>query len=78
MTVVLDAENSEKLQLLAERAHVEPESLARALLATAIEEAGPSPRSVRALLDGIEGAFEAVAIGLNEVKNGEVISLEDL
>jgi len=78
VNIVLDAEHSEKLRRLAERTHVAPGTLARALLTTAIEEADPSPRNVTALLDGIEGAFEAVEIGLAEVTEGNVVPLEDL
>ena len=78
VNIVLDAEHSEKLRRLAERTHVAPGTLARALLTTAIEEADPSPRNVTALLDGIEGAFEAVEIGLAEVAEGNVVPLEDL
>ena len=78
VSVVLDTEHTEKLRRLAERAHVAPGTLARALLTTAIEDADPSPQSVTASLDGIEGAFEAVENGLAEVANGEVVSLEDL
>lgn len=78
VNIVLDAEHSEKLRRLAERTHVAPGTLARALLTTAIEEADPSPRNVTALLDGIDGALEAAERGLAEVEYGNVVLLEDL
>lgn len=78
VNIVLDAEHSEKLKRLAERTHVAPGTLARALLTTAIEEADPSPRNVTALLDGIDGAFEAAEKGLAEAANGDVIPLDRL
>lgn len=78
VNIVLDAEHSEKLRRLAERTHVAPGTLARALLTTAIEEADPSPRNVTALLDGIDGAFEAVQRALGEVAEGKVVPLEEL
>lgn len=78
VNIVLEAEHAEKLKLLAERTHVAPGTLARALLTSAIEEADPSPRDVTALLDTIEGAFEVAETGMAEVSAGQFVRLEDL
>ena len=72
---MLDAEHAEKLRRLAERTHVAPGTLARALLTSAIEEADPSSRNVTALLDSIEGSFERAQQGRSDLKNGRFIRL---
>lgn len=78
VNIVLDAEYAEKLRVLADRTHVSPGTLARALLSSALDEVDPSPRNVALLLDGIEGAFERAQAGLADVAAGRVIALEDL
>jgi hypothetical protein len=78
VNVVLDGERALKLQRLAERTKVNPGTLARALLSTALDEADPEPRDVTALLDGIDGAWERAQLGLEEDRRGEGIPLEDL
>jgi hypothetical protein len=78
VNVVLDAERALKLQRLAERTNVNPGTLARSLLSTALDEADPEPRDVTALLDGIDGARERAQLGLEEDRRGEGIPLEDL
>lgn len=78
VTVVLEAEYAEKLRLLAERTHVSPGNLARALLSTALDEADPSPSNATRLLDGIDGAFERAQAGLADAADGRVMALEDL
>jgi hypothetical protein len=78
VNVVLDEQRALKLQRLAERTKVNPGTLARSLLSTALDEADPEPRDVTALLDGIDGAWERAQLGLVEDRRGEGIPLEDL
>jgi hypothetical protein len=78
VNVILDEERSLKLQRLAERTNVNPGTLARSLLSTALDEADPEPRDVTALLDAIDGAWERAQLGLEEATRGEGIPLEDL
>ena len=63
---------------LAERTNVNPGTLARSLLSTALDEADPEPRGVTALLDAIDGAWERAQRGREEDRRGEGIPLEDL
>ncbi|MBA3808209.1 MAG: hypothetical protein H0X28_07425 [Solirubrobacterales bacterium] len=78
LNVTLDAEHAARLSRLAERTHVQEGTLARSLLANAIEDADPDARDVTALLDGIPGAYESAQIGLEQARRGETIPLEDL
>ena len=78
VNIVLDEERAIKLERLAERTHVNPGTLARSMLSTALDEADPDPANVTALLDGIEGAWERAALGLEEARSGQGIPLEDL
>lgn len=78
VNVVLDEERAIKLRRLAERTHTSPGTLARSLLSTALDESDPDPRSVTALLDRIDGAWEDARAGLEEAKAGRSIPLEDL
>ena len=76
--VVLDAEHAAKLQSLADRTYVNPGTLARSLLSTALDQAMPDPNIVAALLDAIPGAYESALEGRRAVKAGRVVRLEDL
>ena len=78
MNVTLDAQHAERLRRLAERTHVNEETLARSLLATALDEADPDPRNITELLDSIPGAYDRVQLGLEQARRGDVIPLEDL
>ncbi len=78
MNVVLDEEHSTKLQRLAERTHTNPGTIARSLLATALDEADPDARNVTSLLDAIPGAFERAEQGREEARAGPGTALEDL
>jgi hypothetical protein len=66
-----------KLHELAERTHINPGTLARSLLSTALEQAAPNPASVVELLDAIPGAFERAQLGLREVKAGQGVPLDE-
>lgn len=78
LNVTLDQEHAAKLARLAERVHVNEGTLARSLLSTAIDEADPDPDNVVAVLDGINGAFEAAELGRQQAAAGETIPLEHL
>jgi hypothetical protein len=45
--------------------HVQPGTVARSLLAQAIDEADPDPQNVVALLDAIPGAYERAPLSVN-------------
>jgi len=78
VNVTLDEAHAEKLRRLAERTHTNEATLARSLLASALDEADPDPRNITALLDGIDGAFERAERGLREIEAGRGIPLEEL
>ncbi len=78
VNVVLDDEQAIKLHRLAERTHTNPGTIARSLLATALDEADPDARSVTELLDTIPGAFETAEEGRAEALAGAGTPLETL
>lgn len=78
VNVQLDEQRALKLKRLAERTHVNPGTLARSLLSTALDDADPDAASVTSLLDGIDGAWERAQQGAREARRGEGIALEDL
>ena len=77
VNVILDAEHATKLRRLAERAHVNPGTLARSLLSIAIEESDPDAHTITELLDSIDGAHDRAQRGLSESRAGAGIPLED-
>jgi len=76
--VLLDDEHAAKLHRLAERTYVNPGTIARSLLSTALDQADPSPEHVAALLDAIPGAYERALAGRAEIEDGRSTKLEDL
>lgn len=78
VNVVLAAEHAEKLRRLAERIHVSPGTLARSLLSSALDEADPTPDSVTALLDSIDGALESARAGSRDFEAGRYVPLEEI
>lgn len=78
LNITLDGERASKLSQLAARVHVNEGTLARSLLASAIDEADPDPANVVALLDGIDGAFERAELGLRQAAGGQTIPLGQL
>ena len=78
VNVVLDQEHSTKLHRLAERTHTNPGTIARSLLATALDEADPDARHVTDLLDSIPEAFDRAEQGRGEALAGVGTPLEDL
>jgi hypothetical protein len=78
VNVSLDEEHAEKLRVLAERTHVQEGTLARSLLAQALDEAAPDPRHVADLLDRIPGALERAELGLAQAREGTTVPLDTL
>jgi hypothetical protein len=78
LNITLDDEQAHKLARLAERMHVQPGTVARSLLSTAIDEADPDARNVTELLDGILGAYDRAQQGLEQARAGQTISLDEL
>lgn len=78
VNVILDEERAIKLHRLAERTHMNPGTVARSLLATALDEADPDPRDMTALLDSIPGAWERATTGAAEARSGRGIAASDL
>ena len=78
VNVILGEEHASKLRRLAERTHTSPGTIARSLLASALDEADPDPRNVTSLLDTIPGAFERAERGRREADRGLGVDLEDL
>jgi hypothetical protein len=78
INVTLDPDEAERLAILAERAHVEQDTLAQALLSQAIDEADIDASSIVEVLDGIPGAFARAELGVEEIRAGKGIPLDDL
>jgi len=78
LNITLDDEQAEKLSRLADRMHVQPGTVARSLLSSAIDEADPDAKHVVDLLDGIQGAHERAAMGLRQAKAGQTVALDEL
>ena len=76
--VLLDDEHASRLHRLAERTYVNPGTLARSLLSTALDQVDPDPATIALLLDVIPGAWERAQEGLADVAAGRVIPLDDL
>ena len=78
LNVTLDAERAAKLARLAARIHVQEGTLARSLLATALDEADPDPRTVSDVLDSIPGAWDRAQLGLRQAGTGDTLAVEEL
>lgn len=78
LNITLEDEQAEKLLLLAERMHVQPGTVARSLLASALDDADPDARNVVELLDGIPDVYERARLGRGQADRGETISLAEL
>jgi hypothetical protein len=78
VNVTLDGEHAAKLARLAERTRVQEGTLARSLLASALDEADADPRHVVELLDGVPGAYERARLGLEQARSGRTVSLDEL
>ena len=78
INVVLDDEHAARLHRLAERTYVNPGTLARSLLSTALDQIEPDALAITAILDAIPGASERAAQGRADVRAGRVVPLDDL
>lgn len=78
VNVLLGEEHAARLYSLADRTHVNAGTLARSLLAAALDQADPDAATITALLDAIPGAYERAQEGLADVRAGRVVSLDDL
>ncbi len=80
LNLTIDDEHAERLTRLAEAAHVQPGTLARSLLLTALDRSADAsePRGLLEILESIPGAAERVATGRAELAQGEGIRLADL
>jgi predicted transcriptional regulator len=78
LNITLDDDQAEKLARLAERMHVQPGTVARSLLSTAIDDADPDPRNLVAVLDSIDGAWDRVQLGAEQARTGQTIRLDAL
>jgi predicted transcriptional regulator len=76
--VLLDDEHAARLHRLAERTYVNPGTLARSLLSTALDQADPDPATITQLLDAIPGAWERAQEGVADVAAGRVIPVDEL
>jgi hypothetical protein len=78
LNITLDDEQAEKLTRLADRMHLQPGTLTRSLLSSALDEADPDARNVAELLDRVPRAYERAQLGLQQAKAGHTISLDAL
>ncbi len=78
LNITLDDEQAEKLARLAERMYVQPGTVARSLLSSALDDADPDARNIVELLEGIAGAHERAQLGLMQARAGETVSLNEL
>ena len=78
VNVLLDDEHAARLHRIAERMFINPGTLARSLLSTALDQADPDPASITALLDSTPGAWERAHQGVADVAAGRVTALDEL
>lgn len=78
LNITLDEEQHERLARLAARMHVQPGTIARSLLITALDDVDPDADSIVALLDGIPGAFERAQSGRRQARSGQTVPLDEL
>ncbi len=78
INVTLDEAHARKLARLAERTHIQEGTLARSLLATALDDADPEASRITEILDAIPGAWERTQEGLTQSQRGEGTPLNEL
>ena len=78
VNVTLDDEYAAKLRRLAERTHVQPGTVARSLLSSALDQIEGEPANIAELLDAIPGAYERAQVGLRQAQTGNTIPLDEL
>jgi predicted transcriptional regulator len=78
LNISLDDEQAEKLARLADRMHIQPGTIARSLLSSALDDADPDARNVAELLNGIPDAFQRADLGRRQAEAGNTVSLDEL
>jgi len=78
LNITLPPVHAAKLARLADRTHVQEGTLARSLLAQAIDDADLDPRHIVDVLDGIDGAWDRIERGLEDARSGRTIDLDEL
>jgi predicted transcriptional regulator len=78
INVVLDDEHAARLSQMAARMYVQPGTIARSLLSTAIDQVDAEATTITAILDAIPGAWERTQEGLADVKANRVVPLDQL
>jgi len=78
LNVTLGDAHAAKLRRLAVQTNVQEGTLARSLLAHALDETDADPRHVGDLLDTIPGAFDRAQLGLAQARRGETVPLDRL
>jgi predicted transcriptional regulator len=78
INVVLDDEHAARLNQMAARMYVQPGTIARSLLSTAIDQVDTEATTITAILDAIPGAWERTQEGLADVKANRVVPLDQL
>lgn len=78
VNITLDEVQYEKLSRLAAQTHLQEGTLARSLLASALDQAEAGSSDVVDILDGVAGAFERAQLGSTQVRAGHGIPLDDL
>jgi predicted transcriptional regulator len=78
LNITLPPAHAAKLTQLADRTHVQEGTLARSLLAQAIDDTDLDPRHVVDVLDGIPGAWDRIERGLEDARSGRTVALDDL
>lgn len=78
INVVLDDEHAARLSRMAARMYVQPGTIARSLLSTAIDQVDTEAATITAILDAIPGAWERTQEGLADVKANRVVPLDQL
>jgi hypothetical protein len=78
LNITVEDEQYERLARMAERMHLQPGTLARSLLLSALDEAALDPENVVLLLDGLPDAYERAELGRRQAETGETVPLKDL
>jgi hypothetical protein len=78
LNVTLDDADAARLTRLAQRTRVQEGTLARSLLAQALDDADPDARNIAELLDSIPGAFDRAQAGLADARAGKTVPLDEL
>lgn len=78
LNITVDDEQYARLAQMAERAHLQPGTLARSLLLSALDEAALNADNVVRLLDGLPDAYGRAELGRRQADAGETVPLDDL